>query len=97
MILRLNPSVGRDQLQLGTLSHVINLKAQGYQELPEWPQTAPDPSVRNVEVTEPWTEKYRKKPSEGKKKKKTFYSESEASSSEGKLLNQFVNKKSVWL
>lgn len=70
----------RDQYQLGTLSHIINAKAQGYQELPEWPETAPDPSVRNVEVTMPWTETRvkAKKPD----KKRSFYS-SESSSEEG--------------
>lgn len=30
---------------------MINLKASGYQELPEFPEDAPDPSVRNVEVS----------------------------------------------
>jgi AP-3 complex subunit beta len=71
-----------DQYQLGTLSHVINTRATGYQELPEWPEAAPDPSVRNVEVTMPWvdTKATKKKTQE---KKKTFYSESETSSSEG--------------
>lgn len=43
----------RDQYQLSTLSHVINARAQGYQELPEWPEVAPDPSVRTVEVPKP--------------------------------------------
>ena len=68
----------RDQLQLGTLSHVINSKALGYQELPDFPESLPDPNVRNVEVSSPWTETYKKKP--GEKKKKSFYSESESSS-----------------
>ena len=42
----------RDHFQLGSLSHLLNTKAGGYQELPDWPQDAPDPSVRNVEVKE---------------------------------------------
>uniref|UniRef100_A0A8C0JC32 AP-3 complex subunit beta n=1 Tax=Chelonoidis abingdonii TaxID=106734 RepID=A0A8C0JC32_CHEAB len=42
----------RDHFQLGSLSHLLNAKAVGYQELPDWPDEAPDPSVRNVEV--PW-------------------------------------------
>uniref|UniRef100_A0A663DU02 AP-3 complex subunit beta n=1 Tax=Aquila chrysaetos chrysaetos TaxID=223781 RepID=A0A663DU02_AQUCH len=29
---------------------LLNAKAVGYQELPDWPDEAPDPSVRNVEV-----------------------------------------------
>lgn len=40
----------RDHFQLGSLSHLLNAKAGGYQELPDWPEAAPDPSVRNVEV-----------------------------------------------
>ncbi|XP_041815818.1 AP-3 complex subunit beta-1 [Chelmon rostratus] len=48
----------RDRFQLGTLSHSLNSKAVGYQELSDWPAVAPDQSVRNVEVVEPvkeWT------------------------------------------
>ncbi|XP_041444277.1 AP-3 complex subunit beta-2 isoform X1 [Xenopus laevis] len=40
----------RDHFQLGSLSHLLNAKSVGYQELPDWPEEAPDPSVRNVEV-----------------------------------------------
>ncbi|KAM3600313.1 uncharacterized protein V6R79_021416 [Siganus canaliculatus] len=43
----------RDRFQLGTLSHSLNTKASGYQELSDWPDVAPDQSVRNVEVIEP--------------------------------------------
>ncbi|XP_072881055.1 AP-3 complex subunit beta-2 isoform X8 [Hemitrygon akajei] len=68
----------RDHFQLGSLSHLLNSKASGYQELPDWPESAPDPSVRNVEVPE-WT-----KPSGREKRKekveKPFYSESEGES-----------------
>lgn len=46
----------RDRYQLGTLSHSLNLKATGYQELPDWPAVAPDQSVRNVEIVEPLRE-----------------------------------------
>uniref|UniRef100_W5NCX5 AP-3 complex subunit beta n=1 Tax=Lepisosteus oculatus TaxID=7918 RepID=W5NCX5_LEPOC len=45
-----SPFKDRDHFQLGSLSHLLNAKAVGYQELPEWPEAAPDPSVRNVEV-----------------------------------------------
>lgn len=45
-------AIDRDHFQLGSLSHLLNAKAGGYQELPDWPETAPDPSVRNVEVKE---------------------------------------------
>lgn len=42
--------IDRDHFQLGTLSHTLNAKAAGYLELSNWPEVAPDPSVRNVEV-----------------------------------------------
>ncbi|XP_078419308.1 AP-3 complex subunit beta-1 isoform X1 [Cetorhinus maximus] len=48
-----SPFKDRDRFQLSTLSHTLNTKANGYLELPDWPQTAPDPSVRNVEVIQP--------------------------------------------
>lgn len=44
--------IDRDRFQLGTLSHTLNIKASGYLELSNWPEVAPDPSVRNVEVIE---------------------------------------------
>lgn len=47
------PLPDRDRFQLGTLSHSLNTKATGYQELSDWPDVAPDQSVRNVEVIEP--------------------------------------------
>ncbi|XP_046714547.1 AP-3 complex subunit beta-2 isoform X4 [Silurus meridionalis] len=47
-----SPFKDRDHFQLGSLSHLLNTKAGGYQELPDWPESAPDPSVRNVEVKE---------------------------------------------
>ncbi|KAM8779073.1 AP-3 complex subunit beta-1 [Rhynchonycteris naso] len=72
-----SPFKDRDHFQLGTLSHILNTKASGYLELSDWPEVAPDPSVRNVEVIElakEWT-------SSGKPMKenpaKKFYSESE--------------------
>ncbi|XP_043563026.1 AP-3 complex subunit beta-1 isoform X2 [Chiloscyllium plagiosum] len=48
-----SPFKDRDRFQLSTLSHTLNTKANGYLELPEWPESAPDPSVRNVEVIQP--------------------------------------------
>ncbi|XP_038157245.1 AP-3 complex subunit beta-2 isoform X7 [Cyprinodon tularosa] len=47
-----SPFKDRDHFQLGSLSHLLNAKAGGYQELPDWPESAPDPSVRNVETEE---------------------------------------------
>ncbi|KAH3752044.1 hypothetical protein DPMN_186652 [Dreissena polymorpha] len=69
----------RDQYQLGTLSHMINSRATGYQQLPEWPEVAPDPAVRNVEVVMPWTEKTPLTKKGKPKKEKAFYSSSETS------------------
>ncbi|XP_069621851.1 AP-3 complex subunit beta-2 isoform X4 [Ranitomeya imitator] len=73
-----SPFKDRDHFQLGSLSHLLNAKAVGYQELPDWPDEAPDPSVRNVEVPE-WT----KCPSRDKRKEreeKPFYSDSDGES-----------------
>ncbi|XP_061476107.1 AP-3 complex subunit beta-1 isoform X2 [Rhineura floridana] len=74
-----SPFKDREHFQLGTLSHTLNMKANGYMELSNWPEIAPDPSVRNVEVIESakeWTSVLGK----AKKKKpivESFYSESE--------------------
>uniref|UniRef100_T1J818 AP-3 complex subunit beta n=1 Tax=Strigamia maritima TaxID=126957 RepID=T1J818_STRMM len=64
----------RDQYQLGSLSHYINAKAIGYNDLPDFPEVAPDTNVRNVEMQIPWTEAR-----VAKKKKRSFYSESGSS------------------
>uniref|UniRef100_A0A8C3Q2K8 AP-3 complex subunit beta n=1 Tax=Chrysolophus pictus TaxID=9089 RepID=A0A8C3Q2K8_CHRPC len=71
-----SPFKDRDHFQLGTLSHTLNSRATGYLELSDWPEVAPDPTVRNVEVAESskeWTAVLKKtqKPTE------KFYSESE--------------------
>ncbi|XP_044519143.1 AP-3 complex subunit beta-1 isoform X2 [Gracilinanus agilis] len=78
-----SPFKDRDHFQLGTLSHTLNIKASGYLELSNWPEVAPDPSVRNVEVIESakeWTSV------SGKAKKikpdEEFYSESEEDASD---------------
>lgn len=75
-----------DQFQLGTLSHMINVKANGYQELPDWPEVPPDPSVRDVDVDMAWTTSLTAKSKLAKKKserEKSFFSEDESSSSGG--------------
>lgn len=38
----------REQFQLGSLSHYINMRATGYHDLPGFPEVAPDQSVRFV-------------------------------------------------
>ncbi|XP_055968535.1 AP-3 complex subunit beta-1 [Sorex fumeus] len=73
-----SPFKDRDHFQLGTLSHTLNTKATGYLELSNWPEVAPDPSVRNVEVIElakEWTPAIGKANKEDPAKK--FYSDSE--------------------
>ncbi|NXM06823.1 AP3B1 protein, partial [Tyrannus savana] len=89
-----SPFKDRDHFQLGTLSHTLNSQAIGYLELSDWPEVAPDASVRNVDVVESakeWTGILGKP----KKEKPTekFYSESEeeedesaSTSSSGKYL-----------
>ncbi|XP_053385509.1 AP-3 complex subunit beta-2-like isoform X2 [Mercenaria mercenaria] len=53
-----------------------------YQQLPEWPEVAPDPSVRNVEVVMPWSEKTPLTKKQKQKPEKSFYSSTESSSPE---------------
>lgn len=69
----------RDQFQLSTLSHLINARASGYQDLPEFPDEAPDPSVRCVEVPVSFTPEPHHRVSHQKKTKppkaKSFYSD----------------------
>ncbi|XP_041075024.1 AP-3 complex subunit beta-2-like isoform X5 [Polyodon spathula] len=77
-----SPFKDRDHFQLGSLSHLLNAKATGYQELPAWPDMAPDPSVRNVEVKEAvpeWT-KCSSREKRKEKVEKPFYSDSEGGS-----------------
>ncbi|KAM6903069.1 AP-3 complex subunit beta-1 [Xenentodon cancila] len=67
----------RDRFQLGTLSHSLNIKATGYQELLDWPAVAPDQSVRNVEVFEPVKEWAPVGKSKKPKSDDKFYSDDE--------------------
>ena len=79
----------RDHFQLGSLSHFLNMRANGYTDLPDYPSEAPDPSVRNVEpperernenMYEEPAKKSKKKGTSSSKKGESFYS----SGSEGK-------------
>lgn len=71
----------REEYQMGSLSHYINCRAIGYQDLPQFPDSPTDSSVRCVAVPEE-QEKPIKQKSERTttNKKKTFYSDSEANS-----------------
>lgn len=75
----------REDFQLGSLSHTINCRAVGYQvgpsenwkyemvdpqDLPVFPATPPDPSVRTVEVPKPAENPWRKEQEEGRGKTK---------------------------
>ncbi|XP_066458942.1 AP-3 complex subunit beta-1 isoform X2 [Eleutherodactylus coqui] len=74
-----SPFKDRDRFQLGTLSHTLNAKASAYLELSDWPEVAPDPSVRNVEVaeaTKTWTTSLGK-PKKEKEAADKFYSSEE--------------------
>uniref|UniRef100_A0A8D0H8P5 AP-3 complex subunit beta n=1 Tax=Sphenodon punctatus TaxID=8508 RepID=A0A8D0H8P5_SPHPU len=76
-----SPFKDRDHFQLGTLSHTLNTRATGYLELSNWPEVAPDPSVRNVdaiELAKEWTIGKAKKEKPAEK----FYSESEEDNDE---------------
>ncbi|XP_077939301.1 AP-3 complex subunit beta-2 isoform X10 [Gasterosteus aculeatus] len=91
-----SPFKDRDHFQLGSLSHLLNAKAGGYQELPDWPEAAPDPSVRNVEVKDSvfallervttltsvpeWTKCSSREKRKEKRVEKPFYSDSEGES-----------------
>lgn len=46
----------RAQLQLGSLSHYINVRATGYQPLPAFPKDPPSGQVRDVEPIDGKTE-----------------------------------------
>lgn len=72
----------REQFQLGSLSHYIDSRANGYHELSVFPEVAPDPTVRNVEVPVEWAPTPKSKTKSKPVKKKSFYSESEQSSPE---------------
>jgi len=62
----------------------MNVRANGYRDLPEFPTEAPDPSVRNVEPPPSVrNEMFNVVKSKGGRKKKTFYSESESSKGSG--------------
>ncbi|XP_073834874.1 adaptor related protein complex 3 subunit ruby [Musca autumnalis] len=85
----------RNNYQLGSLSHYLNMRCSGYNDLPSFPEQGSDPTVRNVEgfMHEPKfvnnssnLERTPLKDNNNSSKQKTknaaFYSESEEKSSE---------------
>eukprot|EP00095_Tigriopus_kingsejongensis_P009742 maker-scaffold1553_size35894-snap-gene-0.10 protein:Tk09742 transcript:maker-scaffold1553_size35894-snap-gene-0.10-mRNA-1 annotation:"ap-3 complex subunit beta-2" len=69
----------REVYQLGSLSHFLNSRVNGYQDLPPFPTDAPDPSVRNVEpikAPNPWEKSLTKL-----KKSSEFFSDKDSDSS----------------
>lgn len=82
---------GREQFQLGSMSHYLSQRVTGYQDLPKYPEVAPDNTVRNVEPPPQETRPVQSKISEKTKvkargavpkhKSRSFYSESEEKSS----------------
>lgn len=81
--------VGRENYQLGTMSHFLNMRVNRYQDLAEFPTTASDSSVRNVEspgdvkpedMNTKEAQKIKNRKS-AKNTKSSFYSESEDESS----------------
>ncbi|KAK5639081.1 hypothetical protein RI129_011573 [Pyrocoelia pectoralis] len=70
---------GRDQLQLGSLSHYINGQALGYEQLPSFPDHPPPSAVRDVDSF--ITAQEVKATKSEKSKRELFLWESEVSSS----------------
>uniref|UniRef100_A0A7N8YDQ6 AP-3 complex subunit beta n=1 Tax=Mastacembelus armatus TaxID=205130 RepID=A0A7N8YDQ6_9TELE len=83
----------RDRYQLGTLSHSLNIKATGYQELVDWPAVAPDQSVRNVEVIEPSGSESEEESSEESEKTSSDSGKSSSGSEESSSESESEQKK----
>lgn len=72
-----DPFLEKAKYQLGSLSHLIGNALLGYQELPPWPETQPDPTARD-----PPQEVRSLSPSTQSSYSSSDYNESESSSSE---------------
>lgn len=86
---------GRKRFQLGSLSHYLNMRVSAYQDLPPFPEVAPDSSVRHVEMPTDYGQPMHATDGPGNEddahkgktrdkknaKTKSFYSESDKSSS----------------
>ncbi|KAF7997154.1 hypothetical protein HCN44_005431 [Aphidius gifuensis] len=79
----LSSRIKGSQYQLGTLSHYLDMSCNGYRQLPDFPDTPPDPTVRDVaepvsahELRDNNKRHHTKKDKKDKKiKEKNFYSE----------------------
>lgn len=81
-----NRYTGRENFQLGSMSHYLNMRVNRYLDLPNFPEIAPDNSVRNVDSpvhvakeetkTKTTTQKTNQK---NKKNTKSFYSDDSSS------------------
>uniref|UniRef100_A0A1I8EB67 AP-3 complex subunit beta n=1 Tax=Wuchereria bancrofti TaxID=6293 RepID=A0A1I8EB67_WUCBA len=49
---KLSTFANREQFQLGSLSHFLNQRCRRYRDLPQFPEIAPDPSMRNTNQLE---------------------------------------------
>ena len=82
----MSPTPGRSVWQVGSLSHAINAEATGYLPQPDYPQEAPDPTVRDVEDSNAF---WGRRPGSGTSNKKTeeegsdFYSSISGSEESG--------------
>ena len=82
-------SSSSSQFRIGTLSHFLNKKVNGYEELPDWPEVQPDPSVRAKPepIEEPTFALIKKeiltKKNKNKKQNGFYSSESESESESG--------------
>ncbi|XP_024086390.1 AP-3 complex subunit beta-2 isoform X2 [Cimex lectularius] len=70
----------RENYQMGSLTHYINMRAAGYHDLPDFPDTAPDPAPRNVaEPIQPSPPPLDVPRNKKQSKSKSFYSDSDSS------------------
>jgi len=45
-----NPNEGRQRFGIGSMSHILNHTVNGYDPIPDFPESAPDPSVRDEQI-----------------------------------------------
>lgn len=68
----------RENYQMGSLTHYINMRASGYHDLPPFPEVAPDPTARNISEPTPSSPKEDTRSKKGTKEK-SFYADSDSS------------------